>query len=75
MPTVNCDHCGHSVKVEDGTKKYKLPLFFIFLGITILVYENLVSNPSLIITIIGATFATAGLVWLVITRFRSLRKL
>ncbi len=30
MPSVKCDNCGHSVEVEDSTKKYRLPLFFIF---------------------------------------------
>jgi hypothetical protein len=30
MPTVTCDKCGHSVEEEDATKKYRLPLFFIF---------------------------------------------
>ncbi len=71
MPTVKCDNCGHSVEVEDGTKKYRLPLFFIFLGTAILAYENLVSNPSLIITLLGCQSATAGLIWLVVTRLRS----
>ncbi len=46
MPTVKCDNCGHSVEVEDATKKYRLPLFFIFLGIVILTYEHTVNNPS-----------------------------
>jgi len=73
MPTVKCDNCGHSVEVEDSTKKYRLPLFFIFLGIAILAYENLVSNPSLIIAILGCQSATAGLVWLVVTRVVSSR--
>ena len=68
MPTVKCDNCGHSVEVEDATKKYRLPLFFIFLGTAILAYENLVSNPSLIITILGCQSVTVGLVWLVVTR-------
>ncbi len=70
MPTVKCDKCGHSVEVEDATKKYRLPLFFIFLGLVILVYEHAVNNPSLIITILGGQSAFVGLIWLVITRFR-----
>lgn len=37
MPTVKCDNCGHSVEVEDNTKKYRLPLFFIFLGFAIFI--------------------------------------
>ncbi len=53
MPTVKCDKCGHSVEVEDATKRYKLPLFFIFLGLAILTYEHTVNNPSLIIIILG----------------------
>ncbi len=71
MPTVKCDNCGHSVEVEDSTKKYRLPLFFVFLGTAILAYGNLVNNPSLIITILGSQSAFAGLIWLVITRFIS----
>ncbi len=71
MPSVKCDKCGHSVKVEDATKKYRLPLFFIFLGLAVLAYEHTVSNPSLIITILGGQSATVGLIWLVVTRFRS----
>jgi hypothetical protein len=71
MPTVKCDNCGHSVEVEDSTKKYRLPLLFITLGIAILAYENLVSNPSLIITLLGCQSAILDLVWLVVTRVRS----
>ncbi len=73
MSTVKCDKCGHSVEVEDSTKKYRLPLFFVILGTAILAYGNTVSNPSLIITILGAQSATVGLIWLVVTRFRSNR--
>ncbi len=69
--TVKCDNCGHPVEVEDSTKKYRLPLFFVFLGTAILAYENLVNNPSLIITLQGCQSATVGLVWLVVTRVRS----
>ena len=71
MPTVKCDNCGHSVEVEDATKKYRLPLFFIFLGLAVLAYEHTVNNPSLIITILGGLSATSGLIWLVVTRFLS----
>ncbi len=65
MPSVKCDNGGHSVEIEDATKKYRLPLCFIFLGIAILAYENLVNNPSLIITFLGSLSATVGLIWLV----------
>ncbi len=73
MPSVKYDKCGHSVEVEDNTKKFRLPLFFVFSGTAILAYGNTVSNPSLIITILGAQSAIVGLVWLVVTRFRSNR--
>ncbi len=69
--TVKCNNCGHSVEVEDATKKYRLPLFFVFLGTAILAYGNTVSNPSLIITILGAQSATVGLIWLVVRRLVS----
>ncbi len=69
MPSVKCDNCGHLVGIEDSTKKYRLPLFFIFLGIAVLAYGNLVNNPNLVITDIGIALPTAGLVWLVVTRF------
>jgi len=46
MTTVKCDNCGPSVEVEDATKKYRLPLFFIFLGLAVLAYHHAVSNPS-----------------------------
>ncbi len=71
MPSVKCDNCGHSVEVEDSTKKYRLPLFFIFLGTAILAYEHTVNNPSFILTILGASSATAGLVWMIVRRFVS----
>jgi hypothetical protein len=71
MPSVKCDNCGHSVEVEDSTKKYKLPLFFITLGAAILGYENIVSNPSLIITILGFLSGAAGLIWLIRERLAS----
>ncbi len=71
--TVKCDNCGHSVEVEDSTKKFRLPLFFVFLGTTILAYGNVASNPSLIITILGSQSATVGLIWLVATRVLSNR--
>ncbi len=69
MPTVKCDNCGHSVEVEDTTKRYRLPLFFIFLGLVILACENTVNNPSLIIAILGGLSAIVGLIWLVVARF------
>ena len=71
MPTVKCDKCGHSVEVEDSTKKFRLPLLFICLGIVILAYEHTVNNPSIIIAILGSQSAIVGLIWLVVTRFRS----
>ena len=71
MPTVKCDNCGHLVEVEDVTKKYRPPLFFIFLGTTVLVFQHAFNKPSLIITILGGLSAIVGLVWLVVTRFRS----
>ena len=73
MPTVKCDNCGHSVEVEDATKKYRLPLFFIFLGLAVVVFQHIASNPSLIIAILGGLSATSGLVWLVVTRVVSNR--
>ncbi len=71
MPTVKCNNCGHPVEIEDSTKKYRLPLCFIFLGIAILAYGNIVRNPSLIIAILGGQSAIVGLIWLVVARFRS----
>ena len=73
MPSVKCDNCGHSVEVEDATKRYRLPLFFIFLGLAVLVFEHTVNNPGLIITILGGLSAIVGLFWLVIARLRSNR--
>ncbi len=70
---IKCDNCGHSVEVEDSTKKYRLPMFFIFLGLAVLAYEHTVNNPSLIITILGGQSAIVGLIWLVVIRFRSNR--
>ena len=71
MLTVKCDNCGHSVEVEDSTKKYMLPLFLVLLGTAILAYGNIASNPSVIITILGGQSVIVGFIWLVITRFRS----
>ena len=68
---IKCPKCEHSFEIEDATKRYRLSLLFIFLGIVILAYQNAVSNPSLIITILGGLSATAGLIWLVVVRFRS----
>ncbi len=73
MPTVKCDKCGHSVEVEGSTKKDRLPLFFIILGAAILAYGNIVSNPSIIITILGGQSAIVGIIWLVVTRLGSNR--
>ena len=73
MPTVKCDNCGSSIEVEDSTKKYKLPLFFLTLMAAILAYENLTSTPSLILTLLGCQSAVVGLIWLVVTRLRSSR--
>ena len=71
MPTVKCDKCGHSVEVEDSTKKYGLPLFFVFLGTAILAYGNITSNPSVIITILGGQSAIVGFIWMIIKKFHS----
>jgi hypothetical protein len=71
MPTVKCDNCNHSIEIEDATKKYKLPLFFIFLAVAILTYENLVNNPSLIITVLGFLTGSVGLIWLIKARLIS----
>ena len=71
MPSIKCDNCGHSIEIEDATKKYKLPLFFITLGAAILGYENIVSNPSLVITILGFLCGAAGLIWLIRARLIS----
>ena len=71
MPTVKCDKCGQSVEVEDSTKKFRLPLLFVFLGTAILAYGNIASNPSVIMTILGGQSAIVGFIWMVMTRFRS----
>ena len=71
MPTVKCPKCEHSFEVEDTTKKYRLPLFFIFLGTTVLVFQHAFNKPSLILTILGGLSAIVGLIWLVVVRFRS----
>ncbi len=71
MTTVKYDNCGNSVEVDDSIKKYRLPLLFIFLGIVILAYGNIASNPSIIITILGCQSATVGLIWLIATRMFS----
>ncbi len=68
MLSVKCDNCDHLVKVEDTAKEYKLPLLFVFLGLTVLVYVRNLSNPGIVITILGGLSATSGLVWLVVTR-------
>ncbi len=71
MPTVKCDKCGHSVEVNDSTKKYRLPLFFVLLGTAILAYGNIANTPSVITTILGGQSAIVGFIWLVLTKFRS----
>jgi len=68
MPSVKCDNCGQLVKVEDTAKEYKLPLLFVFMGLMVLVYVRNLSNPGIVITILGALSAASGLVWLVVTR-------
>ncbi len=56
-----CSKCEHLSEVEDATKKHRH-------SISLSSYENLVSNPSLIIALLGCQSATVGLVWLVVTR-------
>jgi len=68
-----CENCGHSVKVKQSRKRYILPLFFLFSGLLILVYERDLDNPNIIMTILGSLSATAGFVWLAVTGFRSIR--
>ncbi len=62
MPLVKCDKCGQSVKVEDSTKKYRLPLFLIFLELTIPAYERNLCNSSIAIMIMGGLSAASGLI-------------
>ena len=71
MPSVKCDNCGHSFDVVDATKKYRFPLLLIFLGLAILACENAVSNPYIVITILGGIVTTGGFIWLVVARIRS----
>ncbi len=73
MLSVKCDKCGHSVEVEDSTKKDRFPLLCILLGTAILAYGNTVNNPSIIITILGGQSAIVGLIWLVVNRLGSKR--
>lgn len=73
MLSTKCDNCGQLVKVEDTAKEYKLPLLFVFLGLTVLVYVRNLSNPGIVITMLGGLSATSGLVWLVVTRLVSNR--
>ncbi len=68
MLSVKCDNCDHLDKVEDTTKEYKLPLLFVFLGLAVLVYVRNLSDPGIVITILGGLSATSGLVWLIVTR-------
>jgi len=65
---VKCTKCKHSFEVEDTTKKYRFPLFFILLGTAILAYEHTVNNPNLIITVLGDFSVTVGVIWMVVTR-------
>ncbi len=75
MLSVKCDNCSHLVKVEDTTKEYKLPLLFVFLGILVLVYVRNLSDPGIVITILGGLSATSGLVWLIVARLVMNREL
>ncbi len=68
MLSVKCNNCDHLVKVVDTTKEYRLPLLFVFLGILVLVYVRSLSDPGIVITILGGLSAASGLVWLVVTR-------
>lgn len=61
MISVKCDNCDYLVEVEDTAKEYKLPLLFIFLGLTVLVYVRNLSNPGIVITILGDLSATSVL--------------
>ena len=73
MSIEKCENCGHSVKVKQSRKRYILPLFFLFSGLLVLVYERDLNNPNIIMTILGSLSATAGFVWLVVTGLRSNR--
>ncbi len=73
MPTVKCDNCDHSVEVDDAAKRYRFPLFFVFLGTAVLAFQHVVSNQSLIITILGVQTAIVGLIWMVVVSFRQVR--
>ena len=75
MLSVKCDNCDHLVEVEDTTKEYKLPLLFVFLGILVLVYVRNLSDPGIVITILGGLSATSGLVWLIVARLVMNREL
>ncbi len=69
----NCESCDHSVKPKQSGKRYILPLFFLFSGLLLLVYERDLDNSNIIMTILGSLSATAGFVWLVVTGLRSIR--
>ena len=75
MLSVKCDNCDHLVEVEDTAKEYKLPLLFIFLGLTVLVYVRNLSNPGISHYYSGRPFCDFGLVWLVVTRLAVNREL
>ena len=71
MPLEKCDNCGQLVKVKQSKKRYMLPLFFLFSGLLLIVYERDLNTPNLIMIILGSLSATAGFVWLVVTGLRS----
>ncbi len=73
MSIEKCESCDHSVKVKQSRKKYILPLFFLFSGLLLFVYERDLNNPNIIMTILGSLSSTAGFVWLVVTGLRSSR--
>jgi len=43
------------------------PFVYVFLGNVVFAYENLVINPSSIITLLGCRSAAVGLVWLIVS--------
>ncbi|MGR3293407.1 MAG: hypothetical protein ACUZ9M_05235 [Candidatus Scalindua sp.] len=65
---VECTKCMHSFEVEDTTKKYRFPLFFISLGTAILAYEYTINNPSQIVTVLGNFSVTVGIIWMAATK-------
>jgi hypothetical protein len=73
MSFEDCENCSQSVKPKQSGKRYILPLFFLFSGLLLLVYERDLDDPIIIMTILGSLSATAGFVWLVVTGLRSIR--